>query len=103
MERGGPAGARACGVPPDHDAGPWPGSTRCSSGRRVRRGHPLDSDPPGGRSSATPSQTAWVPRYISGGTAEGLSTRRAASIFSSSASDGDWDEQHHTGTGFTLI
>jgi len=54
--------------------------------------------------AATPSQTAWaLLAYISGGAAKGLSTRRTAEyLCQSQRLDGDWDEQHYTGTGFPL-
>jgi len=57
-----------------------------------------------GRGAATPSQTAWaLLAYASGGAAEGLSTRRAAEyLLRIQRPDGDWDEQHYTGTGFPL-
>ena len=41
--------------------------------------------------------------YISGGAEAGLSTRRAAEyLLRVQRPDGDWDEQHYTGTGFPL-
>jgi squalene-hopene/tetraprenyl-beta-curcumene cyclase len=57
-----------------------------------------------GRGAATPSQTAWaLLAYVSGGAAEGLSARRAAEyLLHVQRRDGDWDEQHYTGTGFPL-
>jgi squalene-hopene/tetraprenyl-beta-curcumene cyclase len=57
-----------------------------------------------GRGAATPSQTAWaLMAYIAGGAAEGLSARRAAEyLCEGQRADGDWDEQHYTGTGFPL-
>jgi squalene-hopene/tetraprenyl-beta-curcumene cyclase len=57
-----------------------------------------------GRGAPTPSQTAWaLLAYVSGGAAEGLSTRRAAEyLLQLQRPDGDWDEQHYTGTGFPL-
>src|SRR6266540_191192 len=57
-----------------------------------------------GRGAATPSQTAWaLLAYISGGAVESLSTRRAAEyLLRIQRPDGDWDEQHYTGTGFPL-
>jgi squalene-hopene/tetraprenyl-beta-curcumene cyclase len=57
-----------------------------------------------GRGAPTPSQTAWaLLAYVSGGAAEGLSTRRAAQyLLRVQRPDGDWDEQHYTGTGFPL-
>ncbi len=57
-----------------------------------------------GRGAATPSQTAWaLLGYVSGGAAAGLSARRAAEyLCQGQRADGDWDEQHYTGTGFPL-
>jgi squalene-hopene/tetraprenyl-beta-curcumene cyclase len=52
----------------------------------------------------TPSQTAWaLLGYVAAGNAEALSTRRAADyLCAAQRSDGDWDEEHFTGTGFPL-
>ena len=57
-----------------------------------------------GRGATTASQTAWaLLGYISAGAAQALSTRRAAEyVCQSQRPDGDWDEQHYTGTGFPL-
>jgi squalene-hopene/tetraprenyl-beta-curcumene cyclase len=57
-----------------------------------------------GRGAATPSQTAWaLLAYVSGGAGAGLSARRAAEyLLRVQRPDGDWDEQHYTGTGFPL-
>jgi squalene-hopene/tetraprenyl-beta-curcumene cyclase len=98
----------ACGIPPEHAA----------IGRALRW---LDSvqQPDGGfgddiasyadaarrgRGAPTPSQTAWaLLAYVSGGAPRGLSTRRAAEyLLRVQRPDGDWDEQHYTGTGFPL-
>jgi squalene-hopene/tetraprenyl-beta-curcumene cyclase len=53
---------------------------------------------------ATPSQTAWaLLAYVSAGNAEGGSARRAADYLCRvQRADGDWDEEHFTGTGFPL-
>jgi squalene-hopene/tetraprenyl-beta-curcumene cyclase len=41
--------------------------------------------------------------YVSGGASAGLSARRAAEyLLRVQRRDGDWDEQHYTGTGFPL-
>jgi squalene-hopene/tetraprenyl-beta-curcumene cyclase len=57
-----------------------------------------------GRGAATPSQTAWaLLAYVSGGAGDALSARRAAEyLLRIQRPDGDWDEQHYTGTGFPL-
>jgi squalene-hopene/tetraprenyl-beta-curcumene cyclase len=98
----------ACGVPPHHPAIrralAWLDSVQqpdggfgediASYGDRAGRG----------RGAVTPSQTAWaLLAYVSGGAAEGLSARRAAEyLLRVQRPDGDWDEQHYTGTGFPL-
>jgi len=98
----------ACGVPPDHPAIgralAWLDSVQQASGAF---GEDIRSyrDPAWrGRGAPTPSQTAWaLLAYISGGAAEGLSTQRAAEyLLRVQRPDGDWDEQHYTGTGFPL-
>jgi len=99
----------ACGVPPDHPA--------------VRRAVAwLDSvQQPGGgfgediRSYADPawrgragfttaSQTAWaLLGYVAAGNPEDAGARRAGDYLClAQRPDGDWDEQHFTGTGFPL-
>ncbi len=53
---------------------------------------------------ATPSQTAWaLLGYVAAGDAERSSARRAAQyLCTTQRGDGDWDEEHFTGTGFPL-
>jgi squalene-hopene/tetraprenyl-beta-curcumene cyclase len=98
----------ACGIPASHpsirkalrwldsvqEAGGGFGEDIASYGDAATRG----------RGAATPSQTAWaLLAYVSGGAAEGLSARRAAEyLLRVQRRDGDWDEQHYTGTGFPL-
>jgi squalene-hopene/tetraprenyl-beta-curcumene cyclase len=57
-----------------------------------------------GRGAATPSQTAWaLMGYVAAGESDRLSARRAAEYLCRiQRADGDWDEQHFTGTGFPL-
>ncbi|HEY2073470.1 MAG TPA: squalene--hopene cyclase [Gaiellaceae bacterium] len=52
----------------------------------------------------TPSQTAWaLLGYVAAGNAEDQGARRAADYLCAvQRSDGDWDEEHFTGTGFPL-
>jgi len=53
---------------------------------------------------ATPSQTAWaLLAYVAAGNAEDSGARRAADYLCSvQRADGDWEEEHFTGTGFPL-
>ena len=98
----------ACGVTPDHPA--IKRSLSWLNGMQQPNGAFGEdirsySDPAWrGKGAPTPSQTAWaLLAYVSGGAAEGLSTQRAAKyLLQAQRSDGDWDEQHYTGTGFPL-
>jgi squalene-hopene/tetraprenyl-beta-curcumene cyclase len=98
----------ACGLPPGHPAirraVAWLDSVQQADGGF---GEDIASygDPASrGRGAATASQTAWaLMGYVSGGAAGGLSARRAAEyLCQGQRADGDWDEQHYTGTGFPL-
>jgi squalene-hopene/tetraprenyl-beta-curcumene cyclase len=98
----------ACGVPPGHPsiqrALAWLDSVQQRNGafgEDILSYSDLDRR---GRGAATPSQTAWaLLGYIAGGAGKGLSTRRAAQyVCQTQRPDGDWDEQHFTGTGFPL-
>ena len=98
----------ACGIPPAHPAVrralAWLDAVQQAGGAF---GEDIRSyaDPEWrGRGAATPSQTAWaLLAYVAGGAAEGLSTRQAAEyLLRVQRPDGDWDEQHYTGTGFPL-
>ena len=55
-----------------------------------------------GRGESTPSQTAWaLVAYVAAGEARRPSARRAADYMcGSQLEDGDWREEHFTGTGF---
>jgi squalene-hopene/tetraprenyl-beta-curcumene cyclase len=98
----------ACGVPPEHPAIrralSWLDSVQQRSGAFgediVSYGDPARR----GRGAATPSQTAWaLLAYVAGGAERGLSTHRAAEyLCQTQRPNGDWDEQHYTGTGFPL-
>jgi squalene-hopene/tetraprenyl-beta-curcumene cyclase len=99
----------ACGVPADHPsvrrAVGWLDSVQQAHGGF---GEDIRSyaDPiwRGRASFATPSQTAWaLTGYVAAGNAEVTSARRAADYLCHvQRDDGDWDEQHFTGTGFPL-
>jgi squalene-hopene/tetraprenyl-beta-curcumene cyclase len=57
-----------------------------------------------GRGPATPSQTAWaLLGYVAAGEAAAEPAKRAADwLCAVQRSDGDWQEDHYTGTGFPL-
>ena len=57
-----------------------------------------------GRGASTPSQTAWaLLGYASAGEANSDAARAAANwLCTVQRSNGDWDEEHYTGTGFPL-
>ena len=98
----------ACGLPPEHSAirraVAWLDTVQQpdgSFGEDIRS----YADPRWrGRGPATPSQTAWaLLGYVAAGEAESDSARAAADwLCLEQRSDGDWDEEHYTGTGFPL-
>ena len=99
----------ACGIPSEHPAMrravDWLDSVQQENG-----GFGEDirsySDPAfrGRASFTTPSQTAWaLLGYIGAGNAESGGAQRAAEyLCTAQRADGDWDEEHFTGTGFPL-
>ena len=99
----------ACGLPPDHPAyvraTAWLDSVQRADGAF---GEDIRSyaDPAwrGRASFATPSQTAWaLLAYVAAGNAEAAGAQRAANYLCDvQRANGDWDEQHFTGTGFPL-
>jgi squalene-hopene/tetraprenyl-beta-curcumene cyclase len=98
----------ACGVSPEHPAIrrslAWLDSVQQPSGAFGEDILSYSDPARRGRGAATPSQTAWaLLAYVAGGAAKGLSTRRAAKyVCQTQRPNGDWDEQHYTGTGFPL-
>jgi squalene-hopene/tetraprenyl-beta-curcumene cyclase len=98
----------ACGLPPDHPAirraVTWLDSVQQPSGAFGENILSYRDAKSRGRGAATASQTAWaLLGYVAGGSAAGLSTRRSAEyLCQTQRPDGDWDEQHYTGTGFPL-
>ena len=97
----------ACGLdvrPSGHSAAPSAGSTRSRHenggfGEDIRSYHEREWR---GRGVPTASQTAWgVLAYVAAGEAERASARRAADhLCASQLDNGDWEEEHYTGTGF---
>ncbi|HEX9598373.1 MAG TPA: squalene--hopene cyclase [Gaiellaceae bacterium] len=98
----------ACGVPPEHPAIrralSWLDSVQQPSGAFGEDVLSYSDPARRGRGAATPSQTAWaLLAYVAGGAERGLSTQRAAEyLCQTQCPNGDWDEQHYTGTGFPL-
>ena len=98
----------ACGVPPEHQAIrralAWLDSVQQPNGAFGEDILSYSDPALRGRGAATPSQTAWaLLAYVAGGAEKGLSTRRAAEyVCQTQRPNGDWDEQHYTGTGFPL-
>jgi squalene-hopene/tetraprenyl-beta-curcumene cyclase len=98
----------ACGLPADHPAMQrgiaWLDSVQQSEGSFGEDIRSYSDRAWRGRGAPTPSQTAWaLIAYVSGGAAKALSARRAAEyLCEGQRADGDWDEQHFTGTGFPL-
>jgi squalene-hopene/tetraprenyl-beta-curcumene cyclase len=98
----------ACGLPPDHPAVSralvWLDSVQQTDGGFGEDIASYGDTDRRGRGAATPSQTAWaLLAYVSGGASAHLSARRAAEyLLQVQRPDGDWDEQHYTGTGFPL-
>ncbi|MGH3026133.1 MAG: squalene--hopene cyclase, partial [Gaiellaceae bacterium] len=98
-----------CGIPHDHPAVRravgWLDSVQQESGGF---GEDIRSyaDPAwrGRANFATPSQTAWaLLGYVAAGNAEDSGSRGAADYLCSvQREDGDWEEEHFTGTGFPL-
>jgi squalene-hopene/tetraprenyl-beta-curcumene cyclase len=96
----------ACGLDHDHPAFRravgWLDSVQAENGgfgEDIRSYHAREWR---GRGVPTASQTAWgVLAYVAAGETERASVRRAADrLCASQLDNGDWEEQHYTGTGF---
>jgi squalene-hopene/tetraprenyl-beta-curcumene cyclase len=98
----------ACGVPPEHPAVrravAWLDAVQQPGGGFGEDILSYRDAAKRGLGSATSSQTAWaLLGYVSGGASRALSARRTAEYLCQTQDvDGDWDEQHYTGTGFPL-
>jgi squalene-hopene/tetraprenyl-beta-curcumene cyclase len=98
----------ACGLPAEHPAMKravrWLDSVQQPGGGFGEDIRSYTEQTWRGCGAVTPSQTAWaLMAYVSGGAAETLSARQAAEyLCEGQRADGDWDEQHFTGTGFPL-
>jgi squalene-hopene/tetraprenyl-beta-curcumene cyclase len=102
-------GLEACGITPDHPsmrrAVAWLDSVQQEDGgfgEDIRSY--AESSWRGRADFATASQTAWaLLAYVAAGNAEDSSARRAADyLCAAQRTDGDWEEEHFTGTGFPL-
>ena len=96
----------ACGFVPGHPvirkAVDWLDSVQQASGgfgEDIRSYHETALR---GRGAATPSQTAWaLLGYVAAGEARSESAMRAADyLCAEQEANGDWNEEHYTGTGF---
>ncbi len=99
----------ACGVPSDHPsfrrATAWLDSVQQEDGGFGEDIRSYADRAWRGRAPfATPSQTAWaLMGYAAAGNAEGDGAQKAAKYLCDvQLPNGDWDEQHFTGTGFPL-
>jgi squalene-hopene/tetraprenyl-beta-curcumene cyclase len=98
----------ACGLEPEHPAMraavAWLDSVQQPSGAFGEDIRSYADVEWRGKGAATASQTAWaLLAYVAAGDAESLSARRAAEyLCQTQRPDGDWEEQHFTGTGFPL-
>jgi squalene-hopene/tetraprenyl-beta-curcumene cyclase len=99
----------ACGVPSDHPAVlkaiRWLDSVQREDGGFGEDIRSYGDRAWRGRASfATPSQTGWaLLAHVAAGNAEGRGAKKAADYLCAvQLPNGDWDEQHFTGTGFPL-
>jgi squalene-hopene/tetraprenyl-beta-curcumene cyclase len=98
----------ACELPPEHPAFRravgWLDSVQQADGSFGEEIRSYADPRLRGRGPATPSQTAWaLLAYVAAGEAGSDQALAAANwLCSVQRSNGDWDEQHFTGTGFPL-
>src|SRR5947208_15091506 len=98
----------ACGIEPEHPAMrravDWLDSVQSSDGGFGEDILSYRDRALRGRGVSTPSQTAWaLLAYAAAGEQRRLAADRAAtSLCIAQRSNGDWDEEHYTGTGFPL-
>jgi len=99
----------ACGIPHDHPAMrravAWLDSVQQQGGGFGEDIRSYEDPAWRGRATfATPSQTAWaLLAYVAAGNAEDDGALRASEYLCAvQRPDGDWDEEHFTGTGFPL-
>jgi len=98
----------ACGIEPEHPAMrravEWLDSVQNGDGGFGEDILAYGDDARRGRGVSTPSQTAWaLLAYAAAGEQRRLSAERAATYLCvAQLADGDWTEEHYTGTGFPL-
>ena len=98
----------ACGIEPEHPAMrravEWLDSVQADDGGFGEDILSYRDRALRGRGVSTPSQTAWaLLAYAAAGEQRRFSAERAATYLCiAQRSDGDWDEEHYTGTGFPL-
>ncbi len=98
----------ACGIGPEHPsfrrAMAWLDSVQDEDGGFGEDIRSYAEPAWRGRGVSTPSQTAWaLLAYVAAGEAESHAARRAAEwLFTAQRANGDWEENHYTGTGFPL-
>jgi squalene-hopene/tetraprenyl-beta-curcumene cyclase len=101
-------GLEACGIEPEHPAMrravDWLDSVQADDGGFGEDILSYRDRALRGRGVSTPSQTAWaLLAYAAAGEQRRLSAERAATYLCiAQRSDGDWEEEHYTGTGFPL-
>src|SRR2546423_941625 len=98
----------ACGIDPAHPAFrravAWLDSVQNEDGSFGEDIRSYADPARRGRGAGTPSQTAWaLLAYVAAGEAESTAAGRAADwICTAQRLNGDWEENHYTGTGFPL-